>query len=225
MQGQLQLADLDLQVSTVITVPEEAKFVLVLAHGAGAGMHHRFLEEYSQALAALDVATLRYQFPYMESGRRFPDPPKKLIATCDAAITYATTHFKEMPIFAGGKSMGGRMTSQWAAANSNSQVTICGIVFLGFPLHPPGKPGTSRADHLGDVQVPMLFLQGTRDKLATPDLLKQVFDGIATRHAIEWIDTGDHSFKVLKSSRLDQSEVISLLALKTRDWMMAVTAS
>src|SRR5262250_689479 len=160
------------EVSALLLKPKQAHSLLVLAHGAGAGMRHSFLESLAAELAEARVATFRYQFPYMEQGRRSPDRPDKLTATVKAAVAAAAKAMPGLPLFAGGKSMGGRMTSQAAALGLLPEIK--GIVFFGFPLHPPKQPGTKRADHLAKVEVPMLFLQGTRDTLADLPLIRSV---------------------------------------------------
>src|SRR5579863_331649 len=160
------------QVSALLNRPTEARFMLALAHGAGAGMSHPFLESLSAQLANMGVATLRYQFPYMEAGRRVPDRPAVLTATVAVAVQTASALVPGLPILAGGKSMGGRMTSQAAAEGQLEGVS--GLVFFGFSLHPPNRPGTKRADHLAKVPMPMLFLQGTRDTLADLELLRPI---------------------------------------------------
>jgi hypothetical protein len=154
----------DITVSGLLQAPKDAQALLALAHGAGAGMNHSFMAAFARGLAERGVATLRYQFPYMERGSKRPDPPPLAQATVRAAVAEAHTLRPKLPLFAGGKSFGGRMTSQ-AQAKAPLQ-GVRGLVFVGFPLHPAGKPSQERAKHLADVEVPMLFLQGTRDALA-----------------------------------------------------------
>src|SRR5881392_2096045 len=158
------------RVSGLLQIPKEARACYVLAHGAGAGMAHPFMAAAANGLAERSIATLRYQFPYMEQGSRRPDAPKLAHATVRAAVLEASRLVPELPLFAGGKSFGGRMTSQAQAASPLPGVR--GLVFLGFPLHPAGRPSDERGKHLFDVQIPMLFLQGTRDQLADPELLQ-----------------------------------------------------
>ncbi|HUK20868.1 MAG TPA: alpha/beta family hydrolase [Gemmatimonadales bacterium] len=176
--------------------PDRPSLLYVLAHGAGAGMRHAFLENIASALATANVATLRYQFPYMEAGRKRPDTPALATATVRAAVNRAAERMPGVPIVAGGKSFGGRMTSTAQAAEPLPGVR--GLAFLGFPLHPPGRPGSDRAAHLDQVKVPMLFLQGTRDDFAQLDLLEPVVKRLADRATLHLIENGDHSFRVPK---------------------------
>src|SRR4051812_34681629 len=182
---QLFVSDAIGSVSAVLVRPPDAWLLYVIAHGAGAGMRHRFLNSIAGALADLGIASLRYQFPYVEAGRKSPDHPPVLEATVRSAVEKGQELAPDLPVIAGGKSLGGRMSSS-AAAHGGLQ-GIKGLAFLGFPLHPPGKPGTSRAEHLAQVQVPMLFLQGTRDAFAQLDLLTPVCSRLpsATLHLVE----------------------------------------
>jgi len=205
------------EVSALLLLPAKAESILVLAHGAGAGMQHPFLASLSNALAAHHVATLRYQFPYMERKGRAPDKPAVLMDTVDAAIAVAAVAAPNLPLFAGGKSMGGRMTSQAAARNSLPGVH--GLVFFGFPLHPPGAPGVSRADHLAKVTIPMLFLQGTRDTFADLQLLRPVISKLGSLPTLHILDTADHSFHVLKSSKRTDADALEELAATTASWI------
>ena len=177
-------------------------------------MEHPFLAGVSEALAREGIASLRYQFPYMEEGKRRPDPSHLLHATVRSAADAASGYGLQM--IAGGKSMGGRMTS--AAAANEPLPGVRGLVFLGFPLHPPGKPGVERAKHLSDVNLPMLFLQGTRDTFAGLDLLGPVIDSLAPRATLHVIEGGDHSFKVLKRSGRTPEEVMDELVEATFSW-------
>lgn len=203
-------------VSALLLRPAKAHCLLVLAHGAGAGMHHSFLESLAAALAEAGVATLRYQFPYMEQGRKSPDRPDKLTATVQSAVSAAAKAAPGLSLFAGGKSMGGRMTSQ--AAAQGLLPDIKGIIFFGFPLHPPKQPGIKRADHLAKVEVPMLFLQGTRDTLADLSLIRSVCTKLGPRAALHIFETADHSFHVLKSSGKTDAAVMQELAQTTAAW-------
>jgi predicted alpha/beta-hydrolase family hydrolase len=210
------------QVSALLRAPQDAWLLYVLAHGAGAGMRHRFLESVSAALADRGIATLRYQFPYMEAGGRRPDPPRVLQATVRSAIAKAAEVAPGLPLIAGGKSLGGRMTSAAAAATPIPGVR--GLVFLGFPLHPPGQPGTSRADHLDRVDIPMLFLQGTRDEFARLDLITDVCEGLEPNATLHLVDEGDHSFGVLKRSGRTPAEVLSEITGTIEQWSRALVA-
>ena len=193
---------------------------LVLAHGAGAGMRHPFLESLADAYAARGVSTLRYMFPYMETGRGRPDPPQVLHAAVRTAVTAAGLLANGCPIFAGGKSMGGRMTSQ--AHSEKPLADVRGLVFVGFPLHPVGDPGTARADHLHRIAEPMLFLQGTKDRLALPDLLKPVLVRLGDRAHVEWLNDGDHDFKVPVRGGMTRAQTLAWLAEKTAGWMHSI---
>ncbi len=204
------------EVSALLCHPATARWLLALAHGAGAGMSHSFMEEQAEELAGVGVATLRYQFPYMEQRRRVPDAPTVLTATVVAAVRAAAEAAPGLPLLAGGKSMGGRMTSQAAAQHPLDSVR--GLVFFGFPLHPPKQPGTKRADHLAKVTVPMLFLQGTRDELADLKLLRPVCAKLGSRATLHVVETADHSFHVLKKSGRSDAEVLRELAATTVSW-------
>ena len=203
-------------VSAVLRVPEDAEYLLVLAHGAGAGMNHPFMEMLSVKLAEKNFAVFRYQFPYFEKGKRSPDPPNILTATVRSAVETASNQLKHLPIFAGGKSLGGRMTS--TADSTEALPNVKGIIFFGFPLHAPGKPSSDRAEHLFKVNVPMLFLQGTRDKLADLNLLKPVIKKLKDKAELNIIEGADHSFHVLKSSGRTDEQVIEELAESGRVW-------
>jgi predicted alpha/beta-hydrolase family hydrolase len=204
------------EVSALLSRPAKARQLLVLAHGAGAGMSHPFMEMLASELAGVGVATLRYQFPYMEERRRVPDAPAVLMATVVAAVRAAAEAAPGLPLLAGGKSMGGRMTSQAAAQHPLDGVR--GLVFFGFPLHPPKQQGTKRADHLAKVTIPMLFLQGTRDTFADLKLLRPVCAKLGSRATLHVIETADHSFHVLKSSGRKDAEVLRELAETTVSW-------
>jgi len=183
------------EVSALLDVPGDApRACFVFAHGAGAGMAHPFMAAVAGALVTRGVATLRYQFPYMERGSKRPDAPPVAHAAVRAAVAAASLHLPRTALIAGGKSFGGRMTSQAQAADPLPGV--CGLAFLGFPLHPAGKPADTRAMHLPDVRVPMLFLQGSRDELADLALLRPVVTRLASRATLEVFDEADHSFHV-----------------------------
>ncbi|HET7731227.1 MAG TPA: alpha/beta family hydrolase [Usitatibacter sp.] len=190
------------RVSALLETPDGARACLVLAHGAGAGMTHPFMADVARELAERDIATLRYQFPYMEQGSKRPDTPAVAQATVRAAVAEAARRLPAMPLFAGGKSFGGRMTSQAQAARPLPGVQ--GLVFFGFPLHPAGQPSDTRAQHLADVKVPMLFLQGTRDALADLTLLRPVVERLGARARLEVLEDADHSFHArARSGRTD----------------------
>jgi predicted alpha/beta-hydrolase family hydrolase len=208
------------EVSAVLLRPARAHALLVLAHGAGAGMRHSFLEALSRELAAAGVATLRYQFPYMEHKRRGPDRPKILTETVRAAIRAAIEREPDLPLLAGGKSMGGRMTS--LAASEQPLDKVRGLVFVGFPLHAPKKPGIQRAEHLQGVHLPMLFLQGTRDPLADLDLLRPICTSLGPSATLHVIDTADHSFHVLKRSGQTDAQILQELAQAISSWAKRV---
>src|SRR5881398_694566 len=203
-------------VSGLLMRPPGARWLYVLAHGAGAGMRHPFLETFARALAERDVATLRYQFPYMERRASRPDPPAVAAATVRAASAEAARLAPELLVVAGGKSFGGRMTS--TAQAEQPLPGVRGLVFLGFPLHPPGRPGDSRAEHLAQVQVPMLFLQGSRDDFADLKLLRPVVKRLGERATLHIVEGGDHSFKVLKRSGRTEADVMGELVGAIADW-------
>jgi predicted alpha/beta-hydrolase family hydrolase len=216
MDLQLDVSDAIGSVSALLVRPPDAWLLYVLAHGAGAGMRHHFLESISVLLADRGIGTLRYQFPYIEAGRKRPDQPSVLEATVRAAVAKARELAPELPLIAGGKSLGGRMTSGAAAAGMLPGVR--GLVFLGFPLHPPGRPGTSRADHLDRVDMPMLFLQGTRDDFARVDLITDVCEGLQPEATLHLVEGGDHSFGVLKRSGRTREEVLAQLGDTMAQW-------
>ena len=204
------------EVSALLARPKNSRWLFALAHGAGAGMTHPFMETLSNELGVVGIATLRYQFPYMEQRRRVPDSPAVLTATVAAAVQAAKNAAPGLPLLAGGKSMGGRMTSNAAAQHLLDAVR--GLVFFGFPLHPPNRPGTKRADHLAKVTLPMLFLQGSRDTFADLKLLRPVCAKLGPRATLHIIESADHSFHVLKSSKRTDAEVLRELADTTASW-------
>lgn len=225
------------KVSAALLRPDDALAFLVLAHGAGAGMRHPFMAGMAARLAERRIATLRYQFPYAEAGRRSPDRPPVLVRTVRAAVERARDVADGTPIFAGGKSLGGRMTSTAAAEDGwraepggahdleEAERAVHGLVFLGFPLHPPGRPAAERAEHLEDVKVPMLFLQGTKDSFATPELLRPVLTSLGPRATLHIVDGADHGFGVPKSSGRTGAEVLDELADGTAAWIQQVLGS
>jgi uncharacterized protein len=193
------------QVSGLLEITKGSKLCLVLAHGAGAGMEHPFMAAIAQELAARDIATLRYQFPYMERGEKRTDAPPLCHATVRAAVAAAAQLIPELPLIAGGKSFGGRMTSQAQAVNPLTGVR--GLAFFGYPLHPPDKPSIDRAAHLSKIKIPMLFLQGTRDNLADLTLLRPLVGELEIRATLKVLEGADHSFHVLKRSGRTDAEV------------------
>ena len=204
-------------VSALLMRPVGADCLLVLGHSAGAGMRHPFMEVLAARLADQRIATFRYQFPYIEHGRRRPDYQPILLKTVRSAVSAASAVSDGLPLFAGGKSMGGRMTS--LAASKGPLSTIQGIVFFGFPLHPAQKPGVERGEHLKDLDVPLLFLQGPRDKLARLDLLEPVCRDLGQRATLHLVEGADHGFHVLKRSGRTDDEVQEELADATRSWI------
>jgi len=193
------------RVSALFCLPSAARAVFVLAHGAGAGMEHPSMQAVATGLADRGVATLRYQFPYMERKSRRPDPPALCHATVRAAVAQATRLAPDLPLVAGGRSFGGRMTSQ-AQAEAPLQA-VRGLVFLAFPLHPAGRPGTDRAAHLQEVGVPMLFIQGTRDGLAEQTLLIPIVERLGSLATLHMLEDADHSFHVPARSGRKDAEV------------------
>lgn len=208
------------EVSALWRRPANATAVLVLAHGAGAGMNHAFMQQAAETLSERGLAVLRYQFPYTEQGRRRPDPKPRLLGTVRSAVRVAHERAQGLPVFAGGKSMGGRMTSTAVSAAPDA-LGLRGLFFYGFPLHPAGKPGRERAEHLAAVSLPMLFLQGTRDKLAQWDLItaEVAAHPRATMHMVE---DADHSFTVRKTRGYDPAAVIPSMADAVAGWVATV---
>jgi predicted alpha/beta-hydrolase family hydrolase len=191
------------RVSGILQRPADARALYVLAHGAGAGMRHPFMASIAEGLCALGIATLRYQFPYMERGGKRPDSPELCHATVRGAVGLAHQLEPALPMIAGGKSFGGRMTSQAQAVSPLPGVR--GLAFLGFPLHPPKQPSSVRAEHLSLVRIPMLFLQGTRDALAEPALMAALLEKLGTLASLTLIENADHSFHVAaRTGRTDQ---------------------
>ena len=188
----------------------------VFAHGAGAGMNHPFMQRAAEALETRGIATHRFDFPYVQAKKSRPDPPVVAEAAVRQAVDEAARKHPGLPILAGGKSFGGRMTSQ--AQGSQPMPGVRGLVFFGFPLHPPGRPGTTRAEHLTSVDVPMLFLQGTRDEFAQLDLLRQVVRGLGGRATLHLVEAGDHSFKVPKRTGKSEADVMNELADTFVQW-------
>ncbi len=210
------------RVSGLLVAPERARILYVLAHGAGAGMRHRAMEEVAAALAERGIATFRYQFPYMEHGAKRPDPPALCHATVRAALAEAARLAPGLALVAGGRSFGGRMTSQAQAASPLPGVR--GLVFLAFPLHPAGRPSSERARHLFDVRIPMLFLQGTRDPLADLAHLRPLCEKLGEHATLELIDDADHSFHVpARTGRTDEGVRADMLD-RLAAWAAALAA-
>jgi len=207
-------------VSGLLLRPPNAKALYLFAHGAGTGMTHRAMESNAQGLAERGIATLRYQFLYMEKGSRRPDPPKLAHAAVRAAAAEAVRLAPDMPLFAGGRSFGGRMTSQTQAENPLPNVR--GLAFLGFPLHPAGKPGIERAEHLSRVRVPMLFVSGDRDALAELDLLRPVVAGLGERAILHLVSNADHSFKVAAKTGRTAAEAEAEALDALANWMLGL---
>jgi hypothetical protein len=204
-------------VSALLICPPQARACFVFAHGAGAGMAHPFMETVAAGLAERDIATLRYQFPYMENGSKRPDLPATAHAAVRAAVGEAASRCPGLPLIAGGKSFGARMTSQAQAIAPLPGVR--GLAFLGFPLHPTGKPSTDRATHLAEVKAPMLFLQGTRDTLAELKLLEPVVKHLGKRATLHIVQGGDHSFHVLARSGRRDADVMTEICDAMSAWI------
>ncbi|MFP5311346.1 MAG: alpha/beta family hydrolase [Actinomycetes bacterium] len=219
-EQQLTIAAGDASFSAVYARPAEPAATVVVAHGAGAGMEHPFLHGFTDALNSLGLATLRFNFPYREAGRKFPDRPPVAIAAWRAAVAAARAqaagHGDRGPVWAAGKSFGGRMASMAVAEGMDA----AGLVYLGYPLHAPGKPEKIRDEHLYGLTVPMLFLQGTRDTFATPDLLAGVVAKIGANAVLQWVEGGDHSFAVAGKKRT-ADEVAASLAGPVADFIAA----
>jgi len=212
----------DASVSGLWQKPRAAKAVLVLAHGAGAGMAHPWMTAAADGLGERGIATLRFNFPYMERGSKRPDAPALAHAAVRAATLEAARLGPGLPLFAGGKSYGGRMTSQ--AQSAEPLAGVRGLVFFGFPLHPAGAPGTDRAKHLDAVKVPMLFLQGTNDALADLKLLKKVVAGLGARTTLSLSEHADHNFHVPAKFGGNDTAVMASVLDTARDWMIARTS-
>lgn len=207
-------------VSALLIRPAEARACFVFAHGAGAGMAHPFMETFATGLGERGIASLRYQFPYMEKGSRRPDPPAVAQAAVRAAVAEAGLSCPGTPLIAGGKSFGGRMTSQAQATAPLAGVR--GLAFLGFPLHPAGKPSSDRAKHLAEVHVPMLFMQGTRDKLAELALMEPVVTSLGPSASLHLVREADHSFHVPARSGRNDREVMKEILDTFSTWIGAL---
>ena len=222
------------EVSAMLRRPDDAFALLLFAHGAGAGMKHPFMQGMAVRLAARGVATLRYHFPYLEAGKGRPDRAPVLVSTVRAAVRRARQVAEGLPLFAGGKSLGGRMSSLAAAeggwrgepggahSEEEAERTVMGIVFFGFPLHRPGEPSAERAEHLLEVKTPMLFLQGERDSLADLELLRPVLTSMGPRATLYVVEGADHGFHVPKSSGRNDDLVMDELADQTAAWIRRI---
>lgn len=209
-----------IRVSALLQMPALAQACFVFGHGAGAGMEHSFMTELANALSERNIGTLRYQFPYMENGSRRPDPPALCHATIRAAVEEARKQAPGVTLLAGGKSFGGRMTSQAQAAKPLPEVK--GLVFVGFPLHPAKQPASERGVHLAEVQIPLLFLQGTRDELADLTLLEPLVERLGPLATLQKIEGADHSFHVLARSGRNDRQVLEELADTMARWTAAL---
>jgi predicted alpha/beta-hydrolase family hydrolase len=218
----VSIEDDDLRVSGLLLAPPDARACYVLAHGAGAGMAHPFMAKVAEGLAARGIASLRYQFAYMERGSKRPDPPKLAHAAVRAAVAEAARRWPKLPLVAGGKSFGGRMTSQAQAIAPMPGVR--GLAFFGFPLHPAGAPSRERGKHLSDVQVPMLFLQGTRDALAFLDELEPLCKSLGLRATLKLFAEADHSFHVPAKTGRKDAEVMAEMLDAFAAWVDEVIA-
>jgi predicted alpha/beta-hydrolase family hydrolase len=205
-----------LRVSGILTMPPRARACYVLAHGAGAGMNHPFMAAVAEGLAARGIAALRYQFPYMERGSKRPDAPALAHATIRAAVDAATRLKPRLPLIAGGKSFGGRMTSQ---AQASTPLPCAGLAFLGFPLHPAGRPSSDRAKHLFEIKIPMVFMQGTRDTLAELSELKPVCKKLGKLATLKLFEDADHSFHVPTRSGRKDAEVLDEVLDALATWV------
>lgn len=211
------------KVSGRLILPQSAEAVLVFAHGAGAGMRHKFMEQVAERLANRAIATFRYQFPYMEKGIKRPDSEAVLTSGVRAAVATARKNADGLPLFAGGKSMGGRMTSLAAAKEPLADVR--GLIYFGFPLHAAGRPSAERGHHLSDVKLPMLFLQGSRDALADLKLLKPLCARLGKEVELFVIDGGDHSFHLLKSAGRSDDQALDDVVTKVSSWISRLIRS
>lgn len=209
----------DGRLTAELTRPEGAVALLVLAHGAGADFRHASMLGISEALAGQGIASLRFNFPFMEDGRHRVDSQAVSVATLAAALETAAEAAPDLPLFLGGHSYGGRMASH---AVAEQQLPVAGLVFCSFPLHPPKKPGVERAAHLGGIDLPMLFLSGTRDGLADPELLTSVVETLDGRARLHWLDTADHGYRILKRTRVAEEDVFIELGREAAGFMREV---
>ena len=204
------------KINLVVDNATDPKAALIIAHGAGAGMDHPFMKELAYEISIRGVTTIRFNFPYMEQGRKSPGSPKSNIETWKLVTEYLQNEMKGLPIFVSGKSYGGRMASHLLADNEVDG--ILGIIYFGFPLHAPGKDSKERAAHLVNIKIPQLFLQGSKDKLANPDMMKEVTD-VLEKQELHVIQEADHSFNVPKKSGKTNVEIVNFLAIKSTEWI------
>ena len=204
------------QVSAVLMRPPRSRWLLLLGHGAGAGMEHPFMRTLSIKLAQVGVATFRYQFPFMERGTKIPDSQEDLISTVMAALEMAGSVAPDLPLLVGGKSMGGRMTS--LAISRGGLARVQGLVFVGFPLHAAGRPSTTRGDHLKQIPLPLLFLQGSRDRLGSLELIRSLCRNLGDRVRLHVVEDADHSFHMTKRSGRNDEGILGELACVVADW-------
>jgi predicted alpha/beta-hydrolase family hydrolase len=208
------------EVSAILLRPAKATYLLVLGHGAAANMRHATMQAIADNAAEVGIATFRYNFPFMEQARNRVDSKEVSIATVRAAVDRAHQAAPDLPLLAGGHSFGGRMTT--TAASESPLPGVTGLVLFSFPLHQPDKPDTKRAEHLSSISIPMLFLSGTRDKLAYLDLLRPVLAKLGTRATLHLLETADHSYKILKRTRKSPEDVFAEMARVLRDWAAAL---
>ena len=207
---------------SLLEAPRDARACYVFAHGAGAGMNHSFMAALARALAERGIASLRFNFPFMEQGSKRPDSPAVAHEAIRKAVAEAGTRLPGIALFAGGKSFGGRMTSQAQAMEPLPGVR--GLVFVGFPLHPAGKPSIERAKHLADVTIPMLFLQGTRDALADMELVRETTTKLGSGASLHVVEGADHAFHVLARSGRNDARVLDELADTMTGWMISLSS-
>jgi predicted alpha/beta-hydrolase family hydrolase len=209
------------KVSTISDIAQGSDSIIILAHGAGAGMHHFFLEELSHNLSSIGISVVRFNFPYMENGKRRPDFPAVAHLTIHSVYEWVKKQYPEKSIYLSGKSFGGRMSTQYCAKNKPE---VKGLIMYGFPLHPPGKPSVDRADHLSDLNSPTLFIQGDRDNLAKIDLILEVVKP-HSHFEIKILEGANHSFTYLKSKGISKEQSIQLLAEISADWLKRESAN
>ena len=216
--NQVYISDKSGSVSVLENPSQDAKYVFLLAHGAGAGMQHKFMESIASGLSKLNGTVVRFNFPYLEKGRKAPGSPKEAINTIIKMVEYVKEKYSHLPLLIGGKSYGGRMSSH---AVLETHKPIAGLVYLGFPLHAPGRDGISRADHTYDISQPQLFLQGTNDKLANFEMISGVIEK-QKKASMVVIEKGDHSFKAPKSAGKSADEIMEFMVKSIDDWAVGL---